>query len=129
MIDWLLLSIVQQLSVTSLDVKKIKNLKQKKGCRQRQYHTGGGASASQVQASLAGLNPLQGLAPLSGLNSTVPPLSVLRQEACIQQEVQQRLQDKNVHTGNGRVKSQRGGPVDIFMSHRIKWPHEYVLSE
>ena len=23
---------------------------------------------------------------------------------------------------------QRGGPVDIFVSHRVKWPHEYVLS-
>ena len=53
-----------------------------------------------------------------------------RQEARIHHEVQQRLQDvaKNVHIGNGRVKSQRGVPVDIFVSHRVKWPHEYILS-
>ena len=35
--------------------------------------------------------------------------------------------EKN-HTGNGKIKSQRGGPVDFFVNHRIKWPHEYVLA-
>ena len=77
-----------------------------------------------------GLNLPQASAPMSGLNATVPPPSILRQEARIQQEVQQRLQDlaKNVHSSNGRAKSQRGGPVDIFVSHRVKWPHEYILS-
>ena len=35
---------------------------------------------------------------------------------------------QNIHTGNGWVKSQRGGPADIFVSHSVKWPHEYVLS-
>ena len=27
-----------------------------------------------------------------------------------------------------RVKSQRGGSVDIFVKEKIKWPHEYVLA-
>ena len=27
-----------------------------------------------------------------------------------------------------KIKSQRGGPVDIFVKNRVKWPHEFVLS-
>ena len=80
------------LDYSTAKCKKLK-IKSKKGCRQWQYHTGGCISASQGQASLASLNPVQDLVPLSGLNSIVPPPSVLRQEAHIQQEVQQRLQD------------------------------------
>ena len=35
---------------------------------------------------------------------------------------------EKIYTGNGKIKSQRGGPVDFFVNYRIKWPHEYVLS-
>ena len=27
-----------------------------------------------------------------------------------------------------KIKSQRGGSVDIFVENRVKWPHEFVLS-
>ena len=60
----------------------------------------------------------------------IPPPAALRQEVTMQQEVQQRLQElsEKIHTGNGKIKSQRGGPVDFFVNHRIKLPHEYVLA-
>ena len=43
-------------------------------------------------------------------NCNIPPPSVLRQEARIQQEVQQRLQDlsEKIQTGNTKIKLQRG---------------------
>ena len=108
----------------SADTRKIITSKRKMVVDSGSVARAGGASASQGQTPPVGLNPPQATVPMSGPNHTVPPPSVLRQETRIQQEVQQRLQDlaKNVHSGNGRVKSQRGGPVDIFVSHRIKWP-------
>ena len=27
-----------------------------------------------------------------------------------------------------KIKSQRGGQVDVFVKNRIKWPHEYVFA-
>ena len=112
----------------SADVKKIKNRKQKNTIDSGSITQVGGAPVTQGQASLLGLNNLQGLTSVSGSNPTVPPPSLLRQEARIQQEVQQRLQDLAKNVTTGRVKSQRGGPVDFFVAHRVKWPHEYVLS-
>ena len=79
----------------------------------------GGGPATQGQASLMGLKNFQGIASLSGLNPTFPPPSVLRQEVCIQQEVQQRLQDLAKNVTTSRDKTQRGGPVAIFVAHRV----------
>ena len=59
----------------------------------------------------------------------MPSLFELRQDRLIQDRVQQRIQELNqlVNTGVSKIKSQRGG-VDVFVKHRVKWPHEYVLS-
>ena len=27
-----------------------------------------------------------------------------------------------------KIKSQHGGQVEVFVKHRAKWPHEYVLA-
>ena len=27
-----------------------------------------------------------------------------------------------------KIKSQRGGALDVFVNHKVKWPHEFVLS-
>ena len=27
-----------------------------------------------------------------------------------------------------KLKSQRGGSVDVFVNHKVRWPHEFVLS-
>ena len=34
----------------------------------------------------------------------------------------------NVKPCRDKIKSQRGGSVDVFVTNRVKWPHEYVLS-
>ena len=108
----------QQACKKSVDVKKIKNPKV--------------AKKYSVKTTV----PQEGVA--LGLNTEPPKVAqyhiplpaALWQEFRIQQEVQQRLHElsEKIHTGNGKINSQRGGLVDFFVNHRIKWPHEYVLA-
>ena len=62
-------------------------------------------------------------------NKHMPSLFKLRQDPLIQDRVQQQIQELNqlVNSGDSKIKSQRGG-VDVFVKHRVKWPHKYVLS-
>ena len=48
----------------------------------------------------------------------------------IQQQVAERLKElSSLSQGTEtKIKSQRGGPVDIFVKNRVKWPHEFVLA-
>ena len=61
---------------------------------------------------------------------SIPPPASLRQEVRVQQEVQARLRELvyNTHAGNSKIKSQRGGPVDLYINNRVKWPHKFVLA-
>ena len=54
----------------------------------------------------------------------------MREEARIQEEVQTRLRHlaDNFKPGMTKLKSQRGGAVDVFVNHKVRWPHEFVLS-
>ena len=54
----------------------------------------------------------------------------MREEARIQEEVQTRLRHlaDNVKPGMTKLKSQRGGAVDVFVNNKVRWPHEFVLS-
>ena len=63
-------------------------------------------------------------------SNQIPTPDKLRQEAYIQKEVQARLLHlaDRAKAGTDKIKSQRGGPVDVFVSKRVKWPHEYVLA-
>ena len=58
----------------------------------------------------------------------IPPLDMLRQELQIQEQDQEILRHmaKNARPGQEKIKSQRGD-VEIFVPHRVKWPHEFVL--
>ena len=69
------------------------------------------------------------LSPIAS-NCNIPPPSVLRQEARIQQEVQcnKRFFLKSDRQVMEKLSFGGGGPVDFFVNHRVKWPHEYVLS-
>ena len=60
----------------------------------------------------------------------IPPLDRLCEEARIQTEVQNRLRQfaDNAKPGTEKMKSLRGGSVDVFVSKRVKWAHEFVLS-
>ena len=60
----------------------------------------------------------------------IPPPSRLREKARIQEEVQSRLRHlaDNIKPGMTKLKSQRGGSVDVFVNHKVRWQNEFVLS-
>ena len=71
------------------------------------------------------------MAPISGVsNHNLPPPDKLREEATIQLEVQNRLKQlaEQAAPGTDKIKSQRGGSVEVFVTNRVKWPHEFVIS-
>ena len=61
--------------------------------------------------------------------STMPNLLDIRNDALIQRQVDQRLKDlTNPDTTGTKIKSLRGGPVEVVVPNRVKWPQEFVLS-
>ena len=57
--------------------------------------------------------------------------SSVADETLLQLKVDQRLQELSDLAKSGtfqKIKSQRGGPVDVLIKNRVRWPHEYVLS-
>ena len=59
----------------------------------------------------------------------LPNLQSLRSDALIQAQVEQRLRDLVDENKSGtKIKSLRGGSVDVVVPNRVKWPQEYVLS-
>ena len=57
--------------------------------------------------------------------------SAVSDEALLQLKVDQRLQELTDLAKAGthsKIKSQRGGHFEVLVKHRVKWPHEYVLS-
>ena len=66
-----------------------------------------------------------------GSDTTIPSLQAIKCDQQIQAQVDQRLRELAdiAQTGTlNKVKSQRGGQVDVFVRTRVKWPHEFVLS-
>ena len=67
----------------------------------------------------------------SGTN--LPKLSALRSSVSLQRQVDARLrdlessQDEAGMPKSKKIKSQRGGPVDVLVKHKIAWPHEAIL--
>ena len=58
-------------------------------------------------------------------------LDSIREDAMIQSKVEQQLQELSELAKTGTVqklKSQRGGHVEVMVKNRITWPHKYVLS-
>ena len=52
-------------------------------------------------------------------------------ETLLQLKVDQRLQELSNLAKSGtisKLKSQRGGNVDVLVKNRVRWPHEHVLS-
>ena len=57
--------------------------------------------------------------------------SSVADETLLQLKVDQTLQELSDLAKSGtfqKIKSQRGGPVDVLIKNRVRWPHEYVLS-
>ena len=66
-----------------------------------------------------------------GSDTSVPSLQAIKYDQQIQAQVDQRLRELAdiAQTGTcNKVKSQRGGQVDVFVRTRVKWPHEFVFS-
>ena len=60
---------------------------------------------------------------------TMPNLQSIRQDAFIQSQLDQRLKElTNSDNAGTKIKSLRGGPVDVVVPNRVKWPQEFVLS-
>ena len=63
------------------------------------------------------------LSTQQALVSPLPNLQTLRSDALIQAQVEQRLRvlvDEN--KSGTKIKSLRGGSVDVVIPHRVKWP-------
>ena len=58
----------------------------------------------------------------------VPPPDKLRHELNIQEQLQERLRQLAKNAIPGKIKSQRGGSVEVFVPHRVKWPHKFILA-
>ena len=62
-------------------------------------------------------------------STSINDLHSLRQDANLQMQVEQRLQElASLNKTGSKVKSLRGGAVEVLVPNRVKWPHEYVLS-
>ena len=61
----------------------------------------------------------------------LPKLSYIRSSRQIQRQIDQSLAKlgKNPDRGNDpqKLKSKRGGPVEVTVHQKVSWPHEHVL--
>ena len=65
------------------------------------------------------------------MQAKLPDLHSIRHNRVIQDQVEERIRQLSNSDKKGtdpRIKSQRGGSVDIFVKEKVKWPHEYVLA-
>ena len=62
----------------------------------------------------------------------IPSLEYIRANNQMQRSVEERIKELQQLAKTGMsentIKSQRGGSVDVFVKHRVKWPHEHVLA-
>ena len=69
------------------------------------------------------------LPPTQVSAQSLPDLYFLRNDAYIQAQVEQRLKNLVEDNRSGtKIKSLRGGSVEVVVPNRIKWPQEYVLA-
>ena len=113
----------------SSDKSKIKNKKGKVG----QHKVPLSAQAQSADTVLS-----QSTSTVPSVSDTqtnihsLPSLSSIRQNANIQQQVDQRIHELSLLAKTGtdaKLKSQRGGGgvVEVYIKKKVKWPHEYVL--
>ena len=57
----------------------------------------------------------------------LPQLHTIRQDLLIQAQVEKRLKEL-AEAGTQKQNSLRGGPVEVLVPNKVKWPREYVLS-
>ena len=101
----------QRKPVHTVHVKKHSDPKKIKGASKKK---------TSLQAAAVTVPPQQ---------DQLPDLCKIRQDAYIQSQVDQRLRDLASNENSGtKIKSLRGGPIEVVVPSRIKWPQEFVLS-
>ena len=129
-LSWNLINqqVLHQLTVLSKQLDSIETASVKKTNEQikikktRVKKTKISTQATEASKSAQECNP----SPVNKL----PNLAALRQDSFIQKQVEQRLKELTaLQSGSEqKTKSQRGG-VEVMVKNRLKWPHEFVLTE
>ena len=63
------------------------------------------------------------------MHAKIPDLHTIRNDKLIQEQVKECIRQLSSSDKKGtdpRIKSQRGGSVDIYFKENVKWPHEYI---
>ena len=69
----------------------------------------------------------------SDSDTSLPKLSALRSSVSLQRQVDAHLrdlessQDETGMPNVGKIKSKRGGPVDVLVKHKIAWSYDFIL--
>ena len=67
----------------------------------------------------------------SSEDSKGPTIEVLKSK-CLQQKVDSRIRELDLSShspsnSRSKLKSQRGGPVEVVVKQKVHWPHEAIL--
>ena len=92
-------------------------------------------ATSKVKNSVCGSTTASSSLPSSShegnMNVKIPDLHTIKNDKLIQEQVEECIRQLTSSDKKGtdpRIKSQRGGSVDIYVKGKVKWPHEYVLA-
>ena len=127
-------AILEQLSNISNRLDKIESTNAKKTSDKSKIksskNTQRNKSATQtVTTPVAQQQPVA--ANFTSAPMSLTDLQAIRQDAQLQARVDSRLKELAdlANTGmTSKLKSQRGGPVEVIVKNRVKWPHEFVLT-
>ena len=118
--------ILEQLDKIGQRLDKIENKECKKTANKAKIKNSASKAVKHKKTSVQVQQPAQKLQ-----FETPVQHSSVADETLLQLKVDQRLQELSDLAKSGtfqKIKSQRGGPVDVLIKNRVKWPHEYVLS-
>ena len=116
------LQILSQLGDISKRLNAIENKNSKKGTDNSKVKKKGTKTAVGTYTPVT-------LPPTQVAAQPLPNLQYLRSDAYIQAQVEPRLKNLVEESKSGtKIKSLRGGSVELVVPNRIKWPQEYVLA-
>ena len=68
----------------------------------------------------------------SGDEQDIPDLAMLRGSKHLQKKVDEKIAGLSrsiTKEGNGKIKSKRGGNIEVIVKNRVSWPHEHILGD
>ena len=131
--------ILAQLSATGNRLEQLereKSIKKSKHVKTAGKSARGKGKSTTVKSPHSHVHPTGTPATLSTASTemetlSLPTLENLKKNVSIQQLVEDRIKELQQISKTGtdpKLKSQRGGQVEVLIKNRIKWPHEYVLA-